>query len=141
MITGVVTTAREARVRLTVRGPEGTVEAEQESAHPLTPHQSRYRRPYSGQTRNITIHQGSSSQPDILFFQTDHNNPPGCVNVNHPRWAVSLHKRFSRELFALILSAASQGRKVYVKGTGGCNYWSDSEDVEHVTVDYSDRCP
>lgn len=65
--------------------------------------------------------------PNILAFQvgTTVSSPPTCSTLN--QFAVKLDTVFGKNLYAMLLSAQSQGRNVEVYGSGVCDAWPDRE--------------
>lgn len=68
---------------------------------------------------------------DVVFFTLDggHTSKPAC---SADSWALSLSTHSGRAMYALLLSAQSQGKQVWVHGTGACAAWGDREEPQYV---------
>lgn len=72
-------------------------------------------------------------QPNILMFAAGTpTGAPGCSNLG--QWAIEIDSSFGKSVYALLLSAQSQGQTVTVSGTGVCSAWSDRESPRYVYV-------
>ncbi|MGI9573802.1 hypothetical protein ACRYJU_06905 [Alloalcanivorax xenomutans] len=80
---------------------------------------------------------GEDSGPGVFMFTLDgdRNNAPSCSTENGGKdWAMSLESEAGRAMYALVLSAHAQGKRIYVTGTGHCNSWGDREQPEWISV-------
>ncbi|MGH8602101.1 MAG: hypothetical protein ACREXR_04790 [Gammaproteobacteria bacterium] len=75
----------------------------------------------SGKVVHLIAHAG-----DIVMFKLDesHTGKPACSSNE---WALSLSTHSGRAMYALLLSAHSQGKRVVVQGADACSAWSDRE--------------
>ena len=68
---------------------------------------------------------------DVVFFSLsgEHANPPKCSST---AWSISLSTHTGRAMYALLLSAHTQGLRVHVQGTGDCSAWPDRETAHYI---------
>jgi len=85
----------------------------------------------TGKVQSINVEQGAV----FMFSAGTHNNKPACSTVGND-WAVSLATADGKAMYAMVLSAASQGQTVSVVGTNGCNVWPDRETPMYMWVNY-----
>ncbi len=62
----------------------------------------------------------------LMFSAGAKTGAPGCNSVAN-QWAVSLDTAKGKSMYALLLQAQSQGKSVYVEGSGACTDWPDRE--------------
>lgn len=80
----------------------------------------------SGKVTQLMPHAG-----DVVFFSLggEHANPPKCSST---AWSISLSTHTGRAMYALLLSAHTQGLRVQVQGTGDCSAWPDRETAHYI---------
>lgn len=83
-----------------------------------------------GVVTNLFVH-----TPGVLMFQigTGITSSPTCSQGG--QWAISLSDLSAKPMMALLLSAQSQGKRVYVQGyTNTCAAWPDRELPSYVIL-------
>ncbi len=84
----------------------------------------------SGKLTQVLAHTGGGNGAGVFMFLMDgeRTDPPICSTVAGGKaWALSLEKESGRAMYALALSAAAQGKSVFVYGAGNCDSWGDRE--------------
>lgn len=83
----------------------------------------------AGKVIQLMAHTG-----DIVIFSLDggHTGRPACSAPG--TWALSLSTQSGRAMYALLLSAQSQGKQVSVHGTGACGAWGDREEPQYLWI-------
>ncbi|AXI01489.1 hypothetical protein [Aquirhabdus parva] len=75
-------------------------------------------------------------ESNIAIFATEtHTNMPACSQSGN-EWALSLATTAGRAQYALLLSAAAQGKQVTVSGRNDCTAWGDRETPSYILVKY-----
>jgi hypothetical protein len=87
----------------------------------------------SGKVTRIYAHQKNNGSGVIMFALQNHSNSPICSGHE---WAFDANNEQGKAMYALLLSAASQGKSVIVKGVGDCSAWGDRERPAWIMVDY-----
>lgn len=72
-----------------------------------------------------------------LLFSTNANRTsiPACGAGNAQRWAIDASTTAGQAAVAVLLTAWTQHKRVWVTGTGTCTIWGDTETVEHFLVE------
>ncbi|HEY6528756.1 MAG TPA: hypothetical protein VIZ65_08675 [Cellvibrionaceae bacterium] len=85
----------------------------------------------NGNVATVMVHSGNA----VIFDAGVHNQKPACSIVgNH--WAFSLTSEDGKAMYAMLLTAAAQNKKVSVYGTGLCSAWPDRETPLYISIDY-----
>lgn len=72
-------------------------------------------------------------QPNILMFKAGTpTGAPACSNLGE--WAIEIDTAFGKSLYAMLLSAQSQGQTVIVEGTNVCSAWGDRESPRYIYI-------
>jgi hypothetical protein len=71
----------------------------------------------------------------VSFVAGAHNNKPTCANGSNDYWSFSLSNANAKAMYALLLSAAAQGRTIVVVGFA-CDAGSTSETPAAITVNF-----
>ena len=87
----------------------------------------------SGKVTRIYALQKNNGLGVIMFAVQNHSTPPICSSHE---WAFDVNNDQGKAMYALLLSAASQGKSVVVKGAGDCSAWGDRERPAWIMVDY-----
>ncbi len=97
-------------------------------AEDLCPDQTN-RNTSEGQVLSILVHTGDA----VMFSagERKNNNKMACSKVEND-WAFSLKTPTGKAMYALILSAQAQGRKISVVGTCDCSAWVDRETAYYI---------
>ena len=85
----------------------------------------------SGQVKNIFIH-----EPGVLMFRVGDtiSNVPSCAQILQ-QWAINLSDPMAKPLLAVLLTAQTLGKNVYVRGySNTCRDWPDRELPSFVVV-------
>jgi len=84
-----------------------------------------------GRITRIYVHDAAT--PVVMFSVDQHMGPPACSGHE---WAFEIDTDVGKAMYSALLSAASAGKSVEVKGTGTCSAWPDREKPYLVVVDY-----
>jgi hypothetical protein len=63
------------------------------------------------------------------------NATTNCT-VTPTDWAFDSSTDNGKAMYAMLLSAAAQGKQVYVRGSGDCKDWSDRERPMFIRISY-----
>lgn len=75
-------------------------------------------------------------QGGVVIFKTEiHDNFPSCATIPGD-WAITTDQPAGKALYALLLTAVSQGKTVEVSGTGACEAWGDRETAAQLWINY-----
>ena len=91
----------------------------------------------SGKVTRIYAHPKFTNGVDtgvILFNVEIHNDAPASCPGSE--WAFNADTEHGKAMYALLLSAAAQGKPVYVRGAGDCADWGDRERPSWISVTY-----
>jgi hypothetical protein len=70
----------------------------------------------------------------VMFNVETHLDPP--AECPGHQWAFNADDGHGKAMYAMLLSAAAQGKTVVVKGAGDCQAWSDRERPLWIKIDY-----
>lgn len=87
----------------------------------------------SGKVSKIMVHEKSNGLGVIMFLVEKHENRPKCAVYG---WAFDANTDLGKAMYAMLLSAAAQGKPVNVYGTNDCVAWGDRERPFWISVDY-----
>lgn len=91
-----------------------------------------------GNITGVIAHSGDGGNGSGLFMfsvEGQRSGAPSCNTANEGKdWAMSLESEAGRAMYALVLSAHAQGKRIYVTGTGHCDSWGDREQPEWISV-------
>ncbi len=71
--------------------------------------------------------------PGVLMFAAGTQTTPIACSTQG-QWAVDLSTTMGKNIYAMLLSAQSQGQTVTVAGSGVCSAWGDREKPLYVYV-------
>lgn len=84
----------------------------------------------SGSVRYVTIH-----SPDILMFSAGPIGGGASCASGTNQWAIKLSDPAGKGFLAVLLTAQSQGKPVYVQGyTNTCRDWGDRELPTYIAI-------
>ena len=89
----------------------------------------------AGKVTRIYAHDKDDGKGVIMFNVESHTNPP--EECPGHEWAFDLSTELGKAMYALLLSAAAQGKSVIVKGAGDCAAWGDRERPYWIRIDYT----
>lgn len=86
----------------------------------------------------ITSMSQSMAAPFYFFGGAVHNNPPSCQNTSggNTGFVIDTSKPGGKAILAMALSAAAQGKTVYINGNGYCDLVSGVETVRFLNTYY-----
>jgi len=74
-----------------------------------------------------------------LLFSTKSGNArsnlPACASTTSERWAIDASTPAGQAAAAVLLTAWTQHKRVWVTGKGVCTIWGDTETIEHFLVE------
>lgn len=84
----------------------------------------------AGQISGVLAHTGG------FFFNSSgaRSSSPTCATVVN-RWVINTGTSQGQAIVAALLTAQASRKRVYVRGTGGCATWSDTEAVEYILIE------
>ena len=78
---------------------------------------------------NLGIHAGDV----VMFAAGTFSAAPACNTMKE--WAFSLQTPAGRAMYALLLQAQTQNKKILVYGTNSCSVWGDRETPYYIRID------
>jgi hypothetical protein len=88
----------------------------------------------SGFVTRIYAHEKDNGNGVIMFATQNHT--VGDAKCSSSEWAFDAHNDHGKAMYALLLSAAAQGKTVIVSGKGTCDAWGDRESPSYIYVNY-----
>jgi hypothetical protein len=90
-----------------------------------------------GKITQVLAHTYGGNGAGVFMFVLDgvRSNIPDCSTIAGGKaWAMSLENESGRAMYALALTAYSQGKIVYVHGDGTCSSWGDRENPVYMNI-------
>jgi hypothetical protein len=88
----------------------------------------------SGKVTRVYAHEKNDGQGVIMFDVENHSNPPSDCPGHE--WAFDANTEQGKAMYSLLLTAASKGQAVRVKGKGDCRDWGDRERPSWIMLEF-----